>query len=118
MEQAVSQTLENHVKDAKDSPLLQAKLQEHLEQTRHHAELVKRCLERLGESPSMVKSTVANVLGTTQGLATGLAQDEPVKNALADYAAECQEIASYWALISAGTSAMPRPCGSVRRSAA
>jgi ferritin-like metal-binding protein YciE len=104
MEQSIIQVLENHVEDAKDQPQLQAKLQEHLEQTRRHAEVDKGCLERLGESPSTVKSGMANVMGTVQGMvqamSTGMmAQDELVKNGIADYATEHFEIASYKALI-------------------
>jgi ferritin-like metal-binding protein YciE len=101
MEQSIAQVLENHVKDAKDHPQLQARLQQHLEQTRHHAELDKACLERLGESPSTLKSTMANVMGTFQGMSTGMAKDELVKNAIADYSTEYFEIASYQALIAA-----------------
>ena len=99
METALVQVLQNHVKDAKDHPQLQAGLQQHLEQTRRHAELDKACLERLGESPSTIKSTMANVMGTLQGMATGMAKDELVKNAIADYSTEYFEIASYHALI-------------------
>jgi ferritin-like metal-binding protein YciE len=70
MEQSIAQVLENHVKDAKNNPQLQAKLQEHLDQTRRHADLVKDCLQCLGESPSAIKSTMANVVGTIQRMAT------------------------------------------------
>src|SRR5918911_4841797 len=80
MEQSIAQVLENHVKDAKNNPQLQAKLQEHLDQTRRHADLVKDCLQCLGESPSAIKSTMANVMGTIQGMATGGAKDELVKD--------------------------------------
>lgn len=102
MEQSITQVLENHVKDAKDHPQLQAKLQEHLDQTRHHADLVKECLQRLGESPSAVKSTLANVMGRMQGISTGMAKDELVKDSILDYATEYFEIASYRDLIVAG----------------
>ena len=44
MEQSIAQVLENHVKDAKNNPQLQAKLQEHLDQTPRQADLVKDCL--------------------------------------------------------------------------
>ena len=99
MEQSIAQVLENHVKDAKNNPQLQAKLQEHLGQTRRHADLVKDCLQRLGESPSAIKSTMANVMGTIQGMATGGAKDELVKDSIQDYATEYFEIASYRDLI-------------------
>jgi len=44
---------------------------------------------------------MANLVGVMQGLSTGMAEDELVKNGIADYAAENFEIASYQALITA-----------------
>ncbi len=96
---------ENHDKDDTHHPQLQAKIQEHLEQTRQHAELVKGCIERLGGSTSAVKSAMGAISGVVAGISTGPAPDELVKNALADYAAEHFEIASYTALI-AGAQAL------------
>jgi hypothetical protein len=39
MENALVQVLEHQVKDAKDYPQIQARIQQHLEQTRRHADL-------------------------------------------------------------------------------
>lgn len=100
MENALIQVLEHQIKDAKDYPQVQGKLEQHLEQTRRHAELVKGCVERLGSSTSAVKTGMASLFGQMQALSTGPAKDELVKNALADYAAENFEVASYTALIS------------------
>jgi ferritin-like metal-binding protein YciE len=101
MENALVQVLENHAKDAQDHPQMQAKIQEHLDKTRQHAELVKGCIERRGGSTSAVKTGMANLVGVMQGLSTGMAEDELVKNGIADYAAENFEIASYRALLTA-----------------
>jgi ferritin-like metal-binding protein YciE len=101
MEQSITKVLENHAKDAKDHPQIQARIQQHLEETRRHAELVKGCVERLGGSTSAVKSGMATVMGTVQGMSTGLARDELVKNALQDYSTEYFEMACYKALIAA-----------------
>jgi len=101
MENALVQVLQNHVKDAQDHPQMHAKIQEHLDKTRQHAELVKGCIEHRGGSPSAVKTGMANLVGVMQGLSTGMAEDELVKNGIADYAAENFEIASYQALITA-----------------
>ncbi len=106
MEQSLSQVLENHVKDAKDYPQVQAKLQEHLDQAHTQADRVKGCIERLGESTSGLKSGMASVMGTVQGMSTGAMSmgshhDELVKNAIADFSAENLEIASYRALVAA-----------------
>lgn len=99
MEQAQIPVLENHAKDARDFPQLQSRIQQHIEETRRHADLVEGCLDRLGEKPSAVKTGLAKVMGNLQSVATGPFRDEIVKNSLADFSAENLEIASYEALI-------------------
>lgn len=101
MENALIQILEHQIKDAEEYPQVQSKLQQHLEQTRRHADLVKGCVESLGGNTSSLKTGMASLFGQMQALSTGAAQDEMVKNALADYAAENFEVASYTALIGA-----------------
>jgi ferritin-like metal-binding protein YciE len=101
MENSLIQILEHQVKDAKDYPQVQAKLQQHLDQTHRHADLVKGCVESLGEKTSAMKAGMSTLFGQMQALSTGPAKDELVKNALADYAAENFEVASYTALIQA-----------------
>ncbi len=103
MENALVQVLEHRVNDAKEYPAIQAMDQQHLEETRRHAEQVKGCIERLGGNVSGVKSMVGTLFGTMQAPMTGLARDEMVKNALVDFAAENFEVASYRALIVAAT---------------
>lgn len=99
MEKGLVQVLENHANDVKDRPEMYRKIAEHLEKTKMHAERVRDCVERLGGSTSTVKTTLGAVSGFFQGRSTGASPDELVKNALADYAAEHLEIASYRALI-------------------
>jgi len=101
MENALIQVLENHAKDAEDHPQVQSGIQEHIQTTRRHAERVEECIQRLGGDTSTLKSGIAKISGTLQGMSTGVAEDELVKNAIADYAAEQFEIASYRALIAA-----------------
>lgn len=101
MENALIQVLENHAKDAQDHPQVQNGIQEHIETTRRHAHRVEECIQRLGGDTSTLKTGMANISGTLQGMSTGVAEDELVKNAIADYAGEQFEIASYRALIAA-----------------
>jgi ferritin-like metal-binding protein YciE len=101
MEEALVPVLENHAKDAKAIPQMQARIQQHAEETRRHAELVRGCLEQLGEKPSGTKNLLGSLFGGTQSISTGMFEDELIKNALADYASEHFEIASYKALIAA-----------------
>jgi len=101
MEKGLIEVLENHANDAEDHPHVRAKIEEHLEKTRRHADLVEQCVERLGGDTSALKTAVGKLSGWFQGLSTGAAGDELVKNAISDYAAEHFEIASYEALMSA-----------------
>jgi len=103
MEKALIPVLENHAKDAKDHPMVKAKDEEHLAETRRHAELVEECLARLGEKPSSTKQMLGSIFGMLQAPMTGLAGDEIVKNFLTDFAAENFEIACYEALVHAAT---------------
>jgi ferritin-like metal-binding protein YciE len=99
MENSLVHTLEGRVKEAEDHPQIRARDEQHLAETRRHAELVKGCIERLGGDTSTLKTGMATVMGKVQGLSTALAKDTLVKNCLADYGAEQFEVASYTALI-------------------
>jgi ferritin-like metal-binding protein YciE len=101
MENSLIQMLENRVKGTQDFPDLQALDQQHLEETRRHAENVKQCITRLGEKPSSVKSLFGTIFGAIQAPMTGFGRDEIVQNTLADHSAERFEVASYTALIEA-----------------
>jgi ferritin-like metal-binding protein YciE len=105
MEVSLVNTLEQRIKEAKDHPLIRVRDEQHLEETRRHAELVKGCIERLGGKPSNLKAGMSTVMGKVQGLSTAVARDTLVKNCLADYGAEQFEVASYTALI-AGAQAL------------
>ena len=97
---------------------MHAGLQRHLEQTRRHAELVKGCVERMGGETSGVKSGMASVMGTVQGMTTKLAKDELIKNTLHDYGTEHFEIALHTSLIAAenlGDQETVRACQEILR---
>lgn len=99
METALIPVLQQHAKDAKDFPEVAARDELHIEETKRHAELVKSCIERRGESISTVKTAIGGVVGAVQSVATAPFKDEPVKNFLSDYAAEKFETICYQALI-------------------
>ncbi|HEY1074374.1 MAG TPA: DUF892 family protein [Patescibacteria group bacterium] len=103
MEVGLVPVLENHEKDAEGNTEVQEKIQEHIEQTKKHAEMIKACIERNGEDVSSGKETFGSMLGKMKAASTGMYKDEVVKNALADYTAEHFEIASYQSLIAAAT---------------
>jgi ferritin-like metal-binding protein YciE len=101
MENGIVQVLEKQVDQANELPQLQSAIQEHLGQTRRHADLVKQAVEHLGGSTSALKTGMANVSGWMQGLSTGPAEDSIVNNGISDFATEHFEIASYQSIIAA-----------------
>lgn len=103
MEQGLEETLKRHADDAKEDPKVHDRIILHIEETRDQARIVSECIEALGGKTSKVKSALASVSGAVQGMMNRPASDTMVKNALADYAAEHFEIASYKALIHAAT---------------
>lgn len=105
MERSIVEVLERQVDDAKQHPDIQAKIREHLEATKRHADLDKSCIERLGGSTSAIKSGMAKLGGAMQGMGTKFADDKLVKDALQDYSTEHMEIASYRAIMIAAEEA-------------
>jgi ferritin-like metal-binding protein YciE len=97
MEQGIVKSLERQVGQMDDMPEAQAKVREHLELTKTHAERVKECVEQLSDDVSHVKSGIANVLGAIEGISTVAANDKMLKNAMANYAIEYFEISAYMA---------------------
>jgi ferritin-like metal-binding protein YciE len=103
MERSLEEVLKRHATDAAGAPDVQDRIMDHLTETRNHARTVSDCIESLGGSVSKAKSALSSVTGMAQGMLNRPASDTMVKNALADYAAEQFEIASYQALIHAAT---------------
>jgi ferritin-like metal-binding protein YciE len=102
MEQGLIPVLQSHAGDAQGlMPQAASRMQQHIVETQTHAARVEQCLRTLGATPSTVKSTLSQLMGSVEGLATGIFSDAPVKNVLADYSAEQLEVACYRALITA-----------------
>jgi len=95
MEREAITLAENQLSRLKNYPEFQARLQEHLTETRHQADLIRECLKRYGSDVSTIKEMVTRLLGNVQSLMTQATDDEGVKYALADYSFESFEIASY-----------------------
>ncbi len=101
MEQGIVEVLEKQIPQFDDMPDAQEKIRQHIEITKTHADRVRGCVEQLGDNVSHVKAGLANFLGTAQGMSTIMADDKIVKNAMADYAVEYFEMASYMAIVTA-----------------
>jgi ferritin-like metal-binding protein YciE len=97
MEQGIVEILERQIGHFDNVPEAQEKIREHIELTKTQADRVRECVERLGDDVSHVKSGMANFLGAVQGMSTAMANDKTVKDAMACYAIEYFEIASYMA---------------------
>lgn len=98
-ELALMPVLKNHAKDAADYPEIRDRDLQHLEETRHQAERLKKMITGLGGKVSTSKSLFGSMLGMGNSISTEFFQDEITKNFLQDYAAEHFEIASYKGLI-------------------
>jgi len=98
MERGLEITLTAHAESEELPPNLRHKAHEHLVETREHAELVRACLEDLGEDTSTLKTGIAQVVETAKSLGAVFSRDERVKDVLTAYATEHFEIACYTAL--------------------
>lgn len=105
MEQGLIQILETHSRRTREMSEISARVAEHADETREHAERVRRCLEMLGTSPSTAKSAFSTIMGAVEGASTAIFTDELMKIMLANYASEHFEIAAYTALIRAAEEA-------------
>jgi ferritin-like metal-binding protein YciE len=101
MEQQAETMLSTTASRIENYPEMKARLEQHIEETREQARLIKGCIDRLGGDPSTVKDMAAKATATAQGLSGMFVSDEIVKAAMASYTFEHMEIASYRALIAA-----------------
>ncbi len=98
MERGLESALEKQSEATDLIPTLRVEAARHLEETKRHADDVKRCLERLGSDTSTIKVALAKVSDAVRSAGSVFASDEQVKNILAAYATENFEIACYTAL--------------------
>ena len=99
LEHELIQILESQVKDTNDYPMIQARIQQHLDETRMHEQ---RMADRLGayqEKPSSGKVFGAGLVGNLLGAVGRGRTDDLSKAARDDYTAEHMEIAAYELLI-------------------
>lgn len=94
LEEGLITMLTKQVEEEKDGEM-KAKLEEHLEETKHHAELVQSCIARYGEEPSGGKDFLSTVSSKIAGAGVSITQDKEVKNVHSSYVAEHTEIATY-----------------------
>lgn len=101
MEEQAGKMLTSTAERLQHYPELRARIEQHIEETRHQALRVRGCIERLGGDTSAIKDVTGKMMAMAQGLSGMFVSDEVVKACLASYAFEHMEIASYRALIAA-----------------
>lgn len=105
MERALEVTLEKQTNSTEVHPAVRERAAVHLDETRTHADRVEQALQKLGSTPSTVKTAVGQVLETGKKYITMFAKDERVKDYLAAVGSEHFEVACYRALIAAARAA-------------
>ena len=101
MEMQAVQMLSGMAGRIKSYPMLQARIEQHIEETKNQASMIERCITARGGDTSKMKDAAAQLLATAQALSGMFAGDEVMKGSLAGYTFEHMEIASYRILIAA-----------------
>ena len=118
MEIQVALVLSTAAPRIENYPELKERLEVHVAQSRRHADLIGRCLERHGGT-STLKDMLGRWIGLTQTLSGVFVSDEIVKASMASYVLEGMEIAAYKILMAAaehcGDEETKRVCESILR---
>jgi ferritin-like metal-binding protein YciE len=101
MEQQAEEMLKAHLSLFEHYPELRIRIEEHLQETLSHKQLVEDCIGRLGGSPSTLKDVAAKLVAFAQVIGGIAMTDEVVKGAMCAYVFENVEIAAYTSLIAA-----------------
>jgi len=96
--QAVS-LLSRQVERLENYPEMEARMRQHIDESKVHAQRIEELLSQFGESHSALKDAGLSFMGNMAAMAHTVAPDEVVKNTLANYAFEHYEIAAYKGLL-------------------
>jgi ferritin-like metal-binding protein YciE len=100
-EMAAVEELQQIHEDTEQYPELLSRIEQHIEESKRHAEDVQRCIERLDEDVSSAKNTMAELGARAKAWSANLANDDVVKFTLGMAAMEATEVASYTSLVAA-----------------
>jgi ferritin-like metal-binding protein YciE len=78
-----------------DEPKIKGRLEEHLEETRQHADRLAKRLDDLGQGVSLRKEGAAIMASLPKGMLDQVRADKPGKNARDGFVTEAIEIAAY-----------------------
>jgi ferritin-like metal-binding protein YciE len=99
MEQQAEQMLKAQAGRLEHYPELKARIEQHLQETLGQQKLVASCIERLGGGNSALKDVAGKVMAFGQAMGGMMMTDEVIKGAMASFAFENLEIATYTTLI-------------------
>ncbi|MDQ2803269.1 MAG: ferritin-like domain-containing protein [Pseudomonadota bacterium] len=99
VENRAVELLTRQVERLENYPEMEARMRQHIEESRVQAQRIEELLSSLGTSHSSLKDTALSLAGNMAALMHTVAPDEVLKNSLANYAFEHFEIASYKSLL-------------------
>ena len=95
MEQQAEQMLTTFANRLENYPDLRVRIEQDVRAAQSHQRLLQDCLQREGESPSVIKDLGARIMGFGQSATGIMVSDEVVKGILATYVFTQLKIASY-----------------------
>jgi ferritin-like metal-binding protein YciE len=99
MEIQAQELMQRQCERTSDFPQVQAKLGQHLTETREQLKRIEECLNVCGGSISAVKDTTMAAIANVTAVAQGVAGDDILKSTFASNAFEHYEIAVYKSLL-------------------
>lgn len=99
LENHIVEQLDQQVKQTTKFPEVQARIQQHLDQTQQHRARMEERLSAYNKKPSAMKGALSNMMGNVMGAVGGTRPDSLAMTARDDYAVEHMEIGSYLLLI-------------------
>jgi ferritin-like metal-binding protein YciE len=99
METQARELMERQAERLDDYPEVKEKIVAHLSETEQQLKRLDQCLGMFDESSSTVKDTAQSIMGNLAAISHTVADDEVLKNTLANNAFENYEIAAYKPLL-------------------
>lgn len=91
--------LSRQVERLENYPEMEARMRQHIDESKAQAQRIEELLGQLGASHSAVKDAGLSFMGNMAALAHTVAQDEVLKNTMANFAFEHFEMAAYKSLL-------------------
>lgn len=99
VENQAIELLQRQVERLQNYPEMEARMRQHIEESQTQARRLEELLSHFDTSHSGFKDTMMSIMGNMAALAHTPAQDEVLKNTLANFAFEHYEMAAYTSLL-------------------